>query len=91
MKKDLDLSEVLHGRNTVSTEVDGEKVQVDRFEVHISTSALPDAGRSLLHLWAVEELDYACIDWAEGQIKLFYRTAHYIPEDCVQDDMEEVF
>ena len=86
-----DLSEVLHGRNTISTEVDGEKVQVDRFEVHISTSALSEAGRHLLHLWAVEELDYACIDWGNGQIKLFYRTAHYIPDDCAQDDMEEVF
>ena len=85
------LSEVLHDRKTVPTEVDGEKVQVDRFEVHISTSALPDAGRSLLHLWAVEELDYACIDWVHGEIKLFYRTAHYIPKDCAQDDCEEVF
>ena len=81
---------VQHDRATVKDE-DGDIIQKDRFRVDIPTTVLSEEGRNLLHLWAVEEFDCACVDWATGEIHLCYHTAHYIPEDCVQDDIEEEF
>ena len=69
------------GTATHTCVVDKEKLQVDRIRVSIPLSALTEEAQTLLWYWMVEDFDCAFLDWADGEIRLYYRTEHYLPKD----------
>lgn len=70
-------------------EVESCKIQTDRIKVSIPISALSDDAQKLLDYWLVEEFDYACLDWQDGEIRLYYRTSHHLPTDYDVDELDE--
>lgn len=81
--KKIELGKVVHTRT-----IDSDGLQTDRFRVSIPFDCLEDTAQDKLLYWGVEEFDYAFFDWAEGLIKLYYKTEHYLPEDYAPEEIE---
>ncbi len=81
--KKIELGKVDHTRT-----VDTEGLQTDRFRVSIPIECLEETTQDKLFYWCVEEFDFAFMDWAEGVIKLYYKTEHYLPEGYKSEEFE---
>ena len=77
------------GTATHTSEVEEYRIQTDRIKVSVPLSALSEEAKKLLDYWLVEEFDYACLDWQDGEIRLYYKTAHYLPAEYDDEEVDE--
>lgn len=77
------------GTATHTSEVEECRIQTDSIKVSIPISVLSDDAQKLLTYWWVEDFDYAYINWQDGEIRLGYRTAHYLPAEYDDEELDE--
>jgi len=83
-EKKIELGKAVHTRA-----VDAEGLQTDRIRVSIPLSALSEDAKDLLGYWCVEDFYCSVLDWADDEIRLYYRTDHYLPEGYEPEEVDE--